>query len=411
MSDLMGPNGLCGPDTRTSHSTSGETMKVISVVGARPNFMKIAPLIQEMRQFSDIEHLLVHSGQHYDDRLSASFFGDLGLPKPDIQLQVGSGTHAWQTAEIMKRLEPVLIENKPDLLIVVGDVNSTMAASITAAKLLVPIAHIEAGLRSFDPTMPEEINRKVTDVLADFLFATEESAVQNLLKEGIPSDRIFLVGNVMIDSLLRYRSMARQSGVLADLGLWGEHGKPKPYGVLTLHRPSNVDDPSALGLILEAVSEVAMKVPIVFPVHPRTHERMKSFGYTHLLDSSRAKSADSGLISTNPLGYLDFLCLMDHARLVLTDSGGIQEETTVLGVPCLTLRENTERPVTLHEGTNQLIGLNPEKLVQASLKVLEGDFPKGRRPRLWDGHAAQRIVKILLDSWPARATKRSPSMA
>jgi len=371
-------------------------MKVISVVGARPNFMKIAPLIEEMRQVSGIEHLLVHSGQHYDEQLSASFFSDLGLPKPDIQLQVGSGTHAWQTAEIMKRLEPVLIETKPDVLIVVGDVNSTMAAAITAAKLLIPIAHVEAGLRSFDSTMPEEINRKLTDALADLLFVTEESGVRNLRNEGIPSERIFLVGNVMIDSLLRYRSLAERSGILKELGLVDDGGHPRPYGVLTLHRPSNVDDPRVLRVILEAVATVALELPIVFPVHPRTQERIDRFGYGHYFATNRRESAESGLIPTKPLGYLEFLCLTDHARLVLTDSGGIQEETTALGIPCLTLRENTERPATIQQGTNQLVGLDPDKLVRTSRSVLKGDYPKGRRPPLWDGHAAQRIAKILL---------------
>jgi UDP-N-acetylglucosamine 2-epimerase (non-hydrolysing) len=371
-------------------------MKVISVVGARPNFMKIAPLIDQLRDVRSMEHLLVHTGQHYDDRLSTSFFQDLGLPQPDIQLQVGSGTHAWQTAEIMKRLEPVLLDAKPDLVVVVGDVNSTLAAAITAAKLCIPLAHVEAGLRSFDSTMPEEINRKLTDAVADLLFVTEESGVQNLRNEGIPSERIFLVGNVMIDSLLRYRSLAERSAILKELGLVDDGGHPKPYGVLTLHRPSNVDEPEVLRVILKAVTTVALELPIIFPVHPRTQERIDRLGYGGCFAGARREPAESGLIPTEPLGYLEFLCLTDHARLVLTDSGGIQEETTVLGVPCLTLRENTERPATIHQGTNQLVGLDPEKLVRTSQSVLKGDYPKGRRPPLWDGQAAQRIAKILL---------------
>ncbi len=372
-------------------------MKVVSVVGARPNFMKIGPLIDQFRRIGEIQHLLVHSGQHYDDRLSASFFSELGLPKPDIQLQVGSGTHAWQTAEIMKRLEPVLTDARPDLLIVVGDVNSTLAAALTAAKLFIPIAHVEAGLRSFDPTMPEEINRKLTDVLAQFLFVTEQSGVQNLLREGVPSERIFLVGNVMIDSLLRFRDLAMKSGILGELGLADDNGQPIPYGVLTLHRPSNVDDPKSLGLMLEAVATVAAELPIVFPIHPRTQARINEFGCERFLAPRRSGRTHKALIPMEPLGYLDFLCLIDRARLVLTDSGGIQEETTVLGVPCLTLRENTERPVTIQEGTNHLIGLDPAKLIHTSRNVLKGDYPKGRRPPLWDGQAAKRIVKILVE--------------
>ncbi len=372
-------------------------MKIVSVVGARPNFMKIAPLVSEFRWVPDIEHLLVHSGQHYDDQLSASFFRELGLPEPDINLQVGSGSNAWQTAEIMKRLEPVLLDLKPDLVVVVGDVNSTLATAITAAKLCIRLAHVEAGLRSFDPSMPEEINRKLTDALADFLFVTEESGVQNLRNEGIPPERIFLVGNVMIDSLLRHRSLAVRSGILKELHLVEDGGRLSPYAVLTLHRPSNVDSPRVLGSILEAVATIARDLPVLFPVHPRTRERIETYGCGHYFSTSHDKSPRFGLIPFRPLGYLDFLCLMDHARLVLTDSGGIQEETTVLGIPCLTLRENTERPTTVQQGTNQLVGLNLERIVGAARRVLVGDYPRGRRPLLWDGQAAERIVKILLE--------------
>ena len=369
-------------------------MKIVSVVGARPNFMKVAPLVAELRGVAGVEHLLVHSGQHYDEQLSASFFRDLGLPEPDINLQVGSGSHAWQTAEIMKRLEPVLVESKPDVVLVVGDVNSTLAAAITAAKLRIRLAHVEAGLRSFDPAMPEEINRKVTDVLSDFLFVSEESGVENLRREGIPTEKIFLVGNVMIDSLLRHRDLAARSGILEELNLARDGSAPDPYAVLTLHRPSNVDDPQVLAGILRAVSTVAGELPVLFPVHPRTRERIETFGHGHYF--SAGQTARAGLVALKSLGYLEFLCLMDHARLVLTDSGGIQEETTALGVPCLTLRENTERPATIRDGTNQLIGSDPERLVAAARKVLRsGDCPRGRRPPLWDGHAATRIVKIL----------------
>ncbi len=369
-------------------------MKIVSVVGARPNFMKVAPLVAELRGVAGVEHLLVHSGQHYDEQLSASFFRDLGLPEPDINLQVGSGSHAWQTAEIMKRLEPVLVESKPDVVLVVGDVNSTLAAAITAAKLRIRLAHVEAGLRSFDPSMPEEINRKVTDVLSDFLFVSEESGVENLRREGIPTEKIFLVGNVMIDSLLRHRDLAARSGILEELNLARDGSAPDPYAVLTLHRPSNVDDTQVLAGILRAVSTVAGELPVLFPVHPRTRERIETFGHGHYF--SAGQTARAGLVALKSLGYLEFLCLMDHARLVLTDSGGIQEETTALGVPCLTLRENTERPATIRDGTNQLVGSDPERLVAAARKVLQGgDCPRGRRPPLWDGHAATRIVKIL----------------
>ncbi|PYU93350.1 MAG: UDP-N-acetylglucosamine 2-epimerase (non-hydrolyzing) [Acidobacteria bacterium] len=369
-------------------------MKFISVVGARPNFMKVAPLVAELGGVAGAEHLLVHSGQHYDEQLSASFFRDLGLPEPDINLQVGSGSHAWQTAEIMKRLEPVLVESKPDVVLVVGDVNSTLAAAITAAKLRIRLAHVEAGLRSFDPSMPEEINRKVTDVLSDLLFVSEESGVENLRREGIPEEKIFLVGNVMIDSLLGHRDLAARSGILEELNLARDGSAPDPYAVLTLHRPSNVDDPHVLGGILKAVSTVARELPVLFPVHPRTRERIETFGYGHYF--SDGQTARAGLVALRSLGYLEFLCLMDHARLLLTDSGGIQEETTALGVPCLTLRENTERPATIRHGTNQLVGSDPERLVAAARKALQGDCPKGRRPPLWDGQAATRIVKILL---------------
>ncbi len=376
--------------------TSMSKMRVVSVVGARPNFMKIAPIHAELRRIPGIRHILVHSGQHYDEGLSGAFFRDLGLPEPDVNLGIGSGSHAWQTAEIMKRLEPVLVDSKADLVVVVGDVNSTVAAALTAAKLCIRLAHVEAGLRSFDMRMPEEINRKLTDALADFLFVTEESGVRNLRNEGIPSERIFLVGNVMIDSLLRYRALAARSGILRELNLSADEFAAPPYAVLTLHRPSNVDTPEVLRSILEAVFTIAQELPVFFPVHPRTRERIEAFGCGHYFRSIGRESPRRGLFSLQPLGYLDFLCLMDHARLVLTDSGGIQEETTVLGVPCLTLRENTERPATVEHGTNEVVGLNPRRILNASRRALNGSYKKGRRPPLWDGQAAGRIVRILL---------------
>lgn len=369
-------------------------MRIVSVVGARPNFMKIAPLASELGAVPGVEHILVHSGQHYDDRLSAAFFRDLGLPEPDFNLQVGSGSHAWQTAEVMRRLEPVLLELKPDLVIVVGDVNSTLAAAITAAKLNIKVAHIEAGLRSFDMTMPEEINRKLTDAVADLLFVTEESGVRNLRREGVSEDRIHLVGNVMIDSLVRHRKLAARSAILDELRLRLD-GATRPYGLMTLHRPSNVDDSKVLGGILEAVDSVADSMPVFFPVHPRTRERMESFGLARYFRERDAHRA--GLVPFRSLGYLEFLCLMDHARLVLTDSGGVQEETTALGVPCLTLRENTERPATIEQGTNQLVGSDPARLISAARQVLGGERRPGSLPPLWDGHAASRIVGIILE--------------
>jgi UDP-N-acetylglucosamine 2-epimerase (non-hydrolysing) len=297
----------------------------------------------------------------------------------------------------MKRLEPLLVEHKPDLVVVVGDVNSTVAAALTAAKLSIRLAHVEAGLRSFDLRMPEEINRRLTDALADFLFVTEESGVRNLRNEGIASERIFLVGNVMIDSLLKHRTLAARSEILKELNLPADGRMAPPYAVLTLHRPSNVDTPEVLRSILEAVSTIAQELPVFFPVHPRSRERIEAFGCGHYFRNIGRESPRDGLFSLQPLGYLDFLCLMDHARLVLTDSGGIQEETTVLGVPCLTLRENTERPATVEQGTNEVVGLDPERILHASRRALNGRYKKGRRPPLWDGQAAGRIVRILLE--------------
>ncbi len=360
-------------------------MKILNVVGARPNLVKISPLIREMKRHKEIEPLLVHTGQHYDEKLSGLFFQQMSIPEPDFNLGVGSGSHAWQTAQVLERIEPILQKEQPHLVVVVGDVNSTLAASLAAAKLGIPIAHVEAGLRSFDRTMPEEINRLVTDALADYLFATEQEAVENLLREGRPRERIYLVGNVMIDALRMCLPLAEQSQILRELGL-GEGAGVRPYAVLTLHRPSNVDSPEDLRTILETMDEVGEMLPVIFPIHPRAHAKLVEMGAQN---HSRVRVIP-------PVGYLDFLCLMSRARFVLTDSGGIQEETTALGVPCFTLRENTERPVTVKEGTNQIVGRNHDLIVASARNVLEGKGKSGRVPDLWDGKAAERIVGVLL---------------
>jgi UDP-N-acetylglucosamine 2-epimerase (non-hydrolysing) len=369
-------------------------IKLLSVVGARPNFMKIAPIVHQLNEFADFDHCLVHSGQHYDELLSSNFFTDLNLPTPDVNLQVGSGSHAVQTAEIMKRLEPVLIEYKPQMVLVVGDVNSTIAAALTAAKLGISVAHIEAGLRSFDRTMPEEINRKLTDAISDLLFVTEESGVSNLKNEGVSPEKIFLVGNVMIDSLFAHREQAAKSVLLDRLGVHRNGSASLPYGVLTLHRPSNVDDRETLQGILSAVSTLANEFPIFFPVHPRTRKNIDDFGLTKYLAKTSAENR-AGIIPLEPLGYLDFLSLNDRAHIVLTDSGGVQEETTVLGVPCLTLRENTERPATVDHGSNQVVGVNPDRILRAARLALQKPAHQFQVPPLWDGKAASRIVAIL----------------
>ncbi len=352
-------------------------MKVVAVAGARPNFMKIAPLLWELRRRPGVTAHLVHTGQHYDERMSRLFFEQLHIPRPDVDLGVGSGSHAAQTAEVMKRFEPVLLDRRPDVVLVVGDVNSTLACALTAVKLGIDVAHVEAGLRSFDRTMPEEINRLLTDAISRWLFVTEPSGVENLHREGVPAGRIHLVGNVMIDTLLACRDRCEESTILQELAL-PERG----YAVLTLHRPANVDEPAVFARLMGAVGELSTWLPVVFPVHPRTRKALAAGGTA------------AGLVVTEPLGYLDFMKLLAHARLVLTDSGGIQEETTVLGVPCLTLRNNTERPITCAEGTNRLVGLEPARILAAARAVLDGPV-EGRIPALWDGQAARRIVDVL----------------
>jgi UDP-N-acetylglucosamine 2-epimerase (non-hydrolysing) len=362
-------------------------LKVINVVGARPNFMKVAPIVEEMkRREREFTPLVVHTGQHYDPRMSDAFFRDLELPAPDVHLGVGSGTHATQTAAVMERFEPIVEREKPDWVIVVGDVNSTLACALVCSKLHVKVAHVEAGLRSRDRTMPEEINRLLTDQLADLLLTPSEDADRNLLAEGIPPERIRLVGNVMIDSLLKHLDRAGKSKIRETLGV--SEGN---YAVVTLHRPVNVDSPGSLSQILSALGTIAKRLPVIVPLHPRTRKTIDDFGLTEGIDH------DLKLI--DPLGYLDFLRLFSGARLVLTDSGGIQEETTALGIPCLTLRENTERPITVDMGTNQLVGRDPETIVKAAQDVLnESSAPTNKIPPLWDGHAAKRIVTCLLES-------------
>lgn len=354
-------------------------IRVMAVAGARPNFMKIAPLLRELRSREGFETTLVHTGQHYDAAMSDSFFRDLGIPDPDVNLGVGSGSHAAQTAEVLSKIEPLLVEQRPDALMVVGDVNSTLAATLAAVKLGIPVAHVEAGLRSFDRGMPEEINRLMTDAVSHWLFTTEPAAAENLAREGVSPDRIHFVGNVMIDTLLANLERARS---LDSPDLVIPQGD---YAVLTLHRPSNVDDPGRLRLLFEVLEEIHAEIPVVFPVHPRTAAAI----------AEQLGGKAPALTITPPLGYLDFLRLMADSKLVLTDSGGIQEETTALRVTCLTLRDTTERPVTVDQGTNTIVGSDPATIRAAVRKVLSGQAKRGRIPELWDGAAAARIVDVL----------------
>jgi UDP-N-acetylglucosamine 2-epimerase (non-hydrolysing) len=371
----------------------------MSIAGARPNFMKLASIVRAVEQNNavstkpDIKHIIVHTGQHYDKKMSDSFFIDLGIPQPDINLEVGSGSHASQTAEIMKRFEPVLLEQCPDVLLVVGDVNSTIACTLVASKIEYPtthkrkrpvIVHVEAGLRSFDRDMPEEVNRILTDTISDLLFTTEESCLAQLQSEGVAPEQVHFVGNVMIDTLMQHVEKADCSNIKEDLGV------DKPYALVTLHRPSNVDNLSTLQPLVGCLEKIAEKQHIIFPVHPRTKNCLQKFDLYQRLEDNPS------ITLAAPLGYLDFLKLIKDASVVITDSGGIQEETTVLKVPCVTLRENTERPITVDVGTNYLIGTDPVKILATVTEILAGKGKNGSTPPLWDGHAGERIVKVLL---------------
>lgn len=372
-------------------------MKIINIVGARPNFMKIAPLQRAMDNYNKkvgkniFNYILVHTGQHYDYEMSKVFFEELQIPEPDIYLEVGSGNHGEQTAKVMLTLEKVLLKEKPDLVIVVGDVNSTLAGALTAVKLHIPVAHIEAGLRSFDRNMPEEINRILTDTISDFLFTPSKDADKNLIKEGISPKKIFLVGDIMIDSLVANLKKADKSKILKNLKI-----KEKEYAVLTLHRPSNVDNKKILQKIISALNLISKKIPIIFPIHPRTKKQIKNFGFNkhfNFIDLNLSKTS-SGINCISPLGYLDFLCLTKNAKFILTDSGGIQEETTFLSIPCLTLRDTTERPITISNGTNTLVYNAEKKIVSQANKILAGKYKKSICLKDWDGKTAERIVKI-----------------
>jgi UDP-N-acetylglucosamine 2-epimerase (non-hydrolysing) len=420
-------------------------MKILTIVGARPNFMKVAPIIAAINEHNGriaagvarpsdsstevIQHVLVHTGQHYDELMSGSFFNDLNLPKPDVHLGVGSGSHAAQTAEIMKKFEAVVLAEKPDVVVVVGDVNSTIGCALVTSKISFDssgsrplIAHVESGLRSFDRSMPEEINRIVTDHVSDLLFVTEESGIRNLNKEGVSLDRVHLVGNTMIDSLLTFKDKAEESTICGKLGLRTGSGKGgnsnsiRPYALLTLHRPSNVDTRDGFLSILAGLEELAQDVPVVFPVHPRTQQRIKEFGLDLYAGPNAAKSNGdleipgnngAGIMLTDPLGYLDFLCLMKHAAIVVTDSGGIQEETTCLGIPCVTVRENTERPVTVESGTNVVAGTKSEEVRKAIRRQMRRKSGAAM-PKNWDGKAAARIVDILIQTHSSRNLSHQP---
>lgn len=367
-------------------------MKILIIAAARPNFMKVAPIIHALREAGrkdpGLEFRLIHTGQHYDPRMSDNFFSDLGLPMPDVNLEVGSGTHAEQTGRVMMAFEKVCQETLPDWVVVVGDVNSTMACAITAKKLGVKVAHVEAGLRSRDMSMPEEINRLCTDAISDLLFTTDRLADENLRCEGVAGERIRFVGNTMIDSLLRHLACARALPLPAGL----EAGR---YAVATLHRPSNVDEKESLAGLIRCLADIAGRIPVVFPIHPRTRKNLREFGL-----QDEVAAADIRLLE--PVSYVPFLGLLSHSRMVLTDSGGIQEECTILGVPCLTLRNNTERPITCEIGTNILVGTDPERIRRTAFQVLDGGAGRGQVPEKWDGGAAARIVDALL-AWPGAA--------
>jgi UDP-N-acetylglucosamine 2-epimerase (non-hydrolysing) len=353
-------------------------IKITCVVGARPNFIKIAAILRGFSRRPGIRTCLIHTGQHFSPEMSASFFDDLSIPKPDLNLDIGPGSPTVQTAEMMKGLEAAFTSSRPDVVLVVGDVNSTLAAALVAPKLGIPLAHVEAGLRSFDRSMPEELNRVMTDAVSDYLFVSERTGLDNLRSEGVPDSKVFFAGNVMIDTLLRFRDRAMQSDILGRIGV--EAGK---YALATLHRPSNVDDPERLVALADMLTKLSSRIPVVFPVHPRTRQKLPAI----------AAAANVKLIP--PAGYLDFLKLMSEAAIVLTDSGGIQEETTILGTPCITVRENTERPVTIEQGTNHLAGTNPERVLSIALDLLACPREVKRAPELWDGRASERIADVL----------------
>lgn len=376
---------------------------IMSIAGARPNFMKLAAIADAVKKHNlsnsknNINHCIVHTGQHYDRAMSESFFIDLGIPEPDINLGIGSGTHALQTAAIMKEFEPVLLEHTPDVLLVVGDVNSTIACTLVASKIEYPadhhlkrplIVHVEAGLRSFDRDMPEEINRILTDALSDLLFVTEQSGQENLINEGKSPEKIHLVGNVMIDTLQKHLKAAEKSDIIEQLGLTGEN----TFGLVTLHRPSNVDTSKSLKPLLEALNEISEDIPLIFPIHPRTRNNAADFGLLKLLEQN------PNFLLTEPLGYLDFLNLISKATIIITDSGGIQEESTYLNIPCLTLRDNTERPVTVDMGSNYLIGTDPDKIKDTAYTILGGQGKTSTVPPLWDGQSGERIVRLIINS-------------
>ena len=362
-------------------------MRIMCVAGARPNFMKIAPIMNALKQEPGIEVMLVHTGQHYDEKMSQLFFDELNIDKPDINLNVGSGSHAVQTAMIMTRFEPVLLEWKPDYVLVVGDVNSTIACGLVAVKLGVKLIHVEAGLRSFDRTMPEEINRILTDSISDLLFVSEQSGIDNLHNEGIHPSKIHFVGNVMIDTLLANREKAIKSDILGRLGI-----ERKKFSVVTLHRPANVDNKESMMEIFRAFEVLDNETTFVFPIHPRTRNNLENMNILRYFNKLR------NVIFIDPLGYLDFLCLLIHANMIITDSGGIQEETTILNVPCMTLRENTERPVTITYGTNRLVHLNASDIIDNFHDIVQNGFTDhSRMPELWDGNAATRIAHIIAD--------------
>lgn len=369
--------------------------KIMLVAGARPNFMKIAPVLRAIEEKDGLDSVLVHTGQHYDDSMSHSFFKSLGIKKPDYNLEVGSGTHAVQTANIMVRFEDVCLKEKPNIILVVGDVNSTVAAGLVAKKLKIDLAHIEAGLRSRDRTMPEEINRLATDAITDLFFTTEKEANQNLLEEGQVSEKIHFVGHVMIDNLFYQKEKINTCDPAEFVGKI-KKAMPRKYACMTLHRPSNVDDGDKLGRIIDAIAKIAKEAPVIFPCHPRTRNNIEKYGLRGKFKSySNESKITSGIYITEPLGYNEFLYLWKDSAFMLTDSGGLQEETTALGIPCITIRENTERPITVEVGSNVLVGDDIEKIVKYSSKAIAGEWKECKIPELWDGKASERIVSIL----------------